>query len=247
LFKVIPRIYQSQALKIQREISLDAWGIQHVKALRLQAANKLIIFNGDGVEYLGQINTINKKSIEVALLSEQACAREPSLNLHLIQAISRGERMDYTVQKATELGVASIIPVISERCEVKLTPERLEKRQSHWQQIAISACEQTGRNQIPTVHSPKPFSQALRHSGGLALALDPDAAQTLSALVIDFPQLPSSVFILIGPEGGLTPTEIQLAKQHGFYGLRLGKRVLRTETAGPVVLAVLHAYWGDFL
>jgi 16S rRNA (uracil1498-N3)-methyltransferase len=149
----LPRIYQPVALTDSSEISLDNWGISHVKALRLREKDLLILFNGEGKEYEGNITTLNNKTIRVQLFSEQKPATEPCLKIHLLQAMARGERMDYIIQKTTELGVTSITPLLSERCEVRLCAERLQKRQQHWQQIAISACEQARR-----VCVPNPFS-----------------------------------------------------------------------------------------
>lgn len=243
------RIYQPTPLAIQTEISLDSWGMQHVKALRLRENDALIIFNGSDREYCGKITAISAKKIQVTLISEQKSLKESSLTIHLFQAISRGERMDYTIQKSTELGVTSITPLISERCEVRLSDERFQKRQQHWQQIAISACEQTGRTQIPTIHFPQSLSDALQNSTmeGLAIVLDPNETQTLENLSPYFEKTPPPISILIGPEGGLTTAEIELSKKHGFQGLRLGARILRTETAAPALLAALQAKWGDFL
>lgn len=182
-------------------------------------------------------------------MRQEISLAEPSLIIHLFQAISRSERMDYTVQKATELGVTSITPIISERCEIRLSTDRWQKRQQHWQQIAISACEQTGRTRIPSIHFPQPLTKALEELSdhSLALVFDLEETQTLESMNAHFDKKPKSIVILVGPEGGLTETEIALAKQKGFRGLRLGRRILRTETAGPTILAALHARWGDFL
>jgi len=244
---MIPRIYQPIPLANQAEISLDKWGIQHLKALRLHQDDNIIIFNGDGFCYGGQITSITPKEIKIKLFSQEKPSTESSLTIHLLQAISRGERMDYTVQKATELGVTAIIPIISERCEVRLSHDRWQKRQQHWQQIAISACEQTGRTRIPTINFPTPLPDALQPGNALALVLDPEENQTLADIESYFDKKPESIFILIGPEGGLSGAEVALAKQKNFQGIRLGPRILRTETAGVTMLAALHARWGDFL
>ena len=244
---VTPRIYQNTTLFIGTEIQLDLWGVQHVKALRLRKNESLVLFNGDNTEYLAEIIHINPKEIRVKLISQQLSSKESCLTIHLLQAISRGERMDYTIQKSTELGVHTITPIISERCEIKLAEERLQKRQQHWQQIAISACEQTGRTHVPVIHFPKSLSDALKSRQGLTIVLDPDEKQTLETLSPYFEETPPAISILIGPEGGLTTTEIQYAKKQGFQGIRLGPRILRTETAAPAFLAALQARWGDFL
>jgi 16S rRNA (uracil1498-N3)-methyltransferase len=242
----LPRIYQPIPLSPNLEITLNAWGIQHLKALRLRTNDPLIIFNGDGYDYTGEIIRITTKEIHVQLTSQQTPPTESKLTLNLLQAVSRGERMDYTIQKSTELGITSITPIISERCEIKLSKDRWEKRQQHWQQIAISACEQTGRTKIPRIHFPKILSNALESKAELAIILDPFAEQTLIDLEPCFKEKPPEISILIGSEGGFTATEIDFAQQNGFQPLRLGPRILRTETAAPALLAALHAKWGDF-
>lgn len=246
---VIPRIYQPIELADQTEISLDPWGTRHIKALRLCISDDVVLFNGDDTNYFGKVISIESKTVKIKLVGHEISLAEPSLVIHLFQAISRSERMDYTIQKATELGVTSITPIISERCEIRLSTDRLQKRQEHWQQIAISACEQTGRTGIPSIHFPQSLAKTLEElrSHSLALILDPEGTETLASLNTDFDKKPESIIILVGPEGGLTATEIALAKQKGFKGIRLGRRILRTETAGPTMLAALHARWGDFI
>lgn len=243
----LSRIYQPYPFANQTEITLDAWGVQHIKALRLRKGNPIIIFNGDGNDHHGTITEITTKKIQVEFTSKETPQKESKLILHLLQAISKGERMDYTIQKSTELGVTSITPIISERCEVHLSPERWEKRQRHWQQIAISACEQTGRTHIPMIHFPIPLTKILKNSTTLAIILDPDAEHTLKNFAHYFEKQLPILSVLIGPEGGFSDTEINYAKQTGFQCLRLGPRILRTETAAPVLLAALHAKWGDFV
>lgn len=245
----LPRIYQPVALTDSSEIYLDDGGIQHVKALRLREKDALILFNGEGKEYEGKITALNHRSTCVTLFSEQTPATEPRLKIHLLQAIARGERMDYIVQKATELGVTSISPLMTERCEVRLCAERLQKRQKHWQQIVISACEQARRVCIPKIHFPQSLTDSLNlnYTQAVALTLDPEGEQTLGDLDAVSLQTAPEIFILVGPEGGLTASEIQQAKGKGFKPLRLGPRILRTETAAPALLAALQAKWGDFL
>ena len=243
----LPRIYQSIPLICETEITLNSWGMQHLKALRMHQDDPLIVFNGDGYEYPGKIIQITTKAVRVQLISQQTPLTESTLTLNLLQAISRGERMDYTIQKSTELGVTSIVPIISERCEIRLSSERWLKRQQHWQQIAISASEQTGRTRIPQIHFPEMLSNALDNPAELAIILDPFAKQTLTDLVPHFEKKLPAISILIGSEGGFTATEINFASQKGFQALRLGSRILRTETAAPALLAALHAKWGDFV
>lgn len=244
----VPRIYQPIPLSNESEITLDEFGTQHLKALRLMINDPIVIFNGNGLNFHGKITSINQKTIHVKLMHHEKSTMESSLTIHIWQAVSRSERMDYTIQKTTELGVNTITPILSNRCEVHLSTERWQKRQQHWQRIAISACEQCGRSQIPTIHFPILLGEALTNiKKELAWILDSEAAETLIDLEPCFIKKPPNITILIGPEGGLTQAEISLAKQYLFTGIRLGKRILRTETAGVAVLAAIHARWGDFL
>ncbi|TVP93679.1 MAG: 16S rRNA (uracil(1498)-N(3))-methyltransferase, partial [Pseudomonadaceae bacterium] len=167
---------------------------------------------------------------------------ESPLQVHLGQAMSRGERMDWAIQKAVELGVNAITPLFTERCEVKLQGERADKRQAHWQQVAISACEQCGRSQVPVVHPPQALADWLAQLDcELKLVLHHRTEQPLASL-----QKPASLGLLIGPEGGLSSEEIQRTEASGFQAVRLGPRVLRTETAPIVALSLAQQLWGDF-
>ena len=211
------------------------------RVLRMSEGAALQLFDGSGVEYLGEVIEAGKKAVRVELREQMAGMAESPLQIHIGQGLSRGERMDWAIQKATELGVAEITPIVSSRCEVRLKDERTDKRMSHWRQVAISACEQCGRSVLPLIHPPLALEDWLKHSSAeLKLVLHPVAEPLTS-----HPK-PQSLAFLIGPEGGLSDTEVALAQAAGFHAARLGPRVLRTETAPVVALAVAQQLWGDF-
>ncbi|WP_462380132.1 16S rRNA (uracil(1498)-N(3))-methyltransferase [Pseudomonas sp. Marseille-QA0892] len=211
------------------------------RVLRLTVGDPVQLFDGSGDEFQGTLKEVGKKHV-IAELTEQVPGLEESpLRIHLGQGLSRGERMDWAIQKATELGVSEITPIVSDRCEVRLKDERAEKRLQHWRQVAISACEQCGRSRVPTLHSPVTLAEwADAVEADLKLVLHP-VATPLTA----HPR-PSQLAFLIGPEGGLTDAEVALAGSSGFLPARLGPRVLRTETAPVVALSVAQQLWGDF-
>jgi 16S rRNA (uracil1498-N3)-methyltransferase len=229
------RIYQASELSPHSTITLDEFASHHLaRVLRATIGDKVILFNGQGGEYSGVIQQINKKTVMVDLKEFIARDVESSLEIWLAQGISRGEKMDYTIQKAVELGVSKIIPLFSERCNVKLDSERSEKRIQHWQSVMISACEQSGRNRVPEIIMPQSLENWLPNvQADFRLVLSPYAECKLKQLAI-----PSKarVVLLIGPEGGLSDQEISLAVTHGFQALNLGPRVLRTETAAVAAI-----------
>jgi len=239
----IPRIFTPSDLNSGTSIELDENAFNHaVRVLRLKQGDSLILFNGHGGEFEAELAEVQKKraSASIAQFHDKDC--ESPLPIILGQCISRGEKMDYTIQKAVELGVTEIAPLFSERCGVKLNQERMEKRLRHWHSVIISACEQCGRNRIPELHaaiSLTDWQQQLDAS--LKLVLDPCADETLKTL--SKPE--QNVALLIGPEGGLSDDEINSAIKHGFNGIRLGPRILRTETAGLTTLSVIQQLWGD--
>lgn len=210
------------------------------RVLRLTSGSAVQLFDGSGQEYLGELVEVGKKQVRVELRRQFAGLPESPLQIHLGQGLSRGERMDWAIQKATELGVAQITPLISERCEVRLNDERADKRLAHWRQIAISACEQCGRSVVPTIHPPQLLGDWLPVEAELKLVLHPVAAPLASHAQ------PRTLAFLIGPEGGLSEHEVEQAQQAGFQAARLGPRVLRTETAPVVALSVAQQLWGDF-
>jgi 16S rRNA (uracil1498-N3)-methyltransferase len=241
----IPRIHLSQPLAAGAGIELTAAAAGHVtRVLRLKPGDPLVVFNGDGGEYSACIEDAGKGRTVIRVGSFTARETESPLSITLAQAVSRGERMDYTIQKAVELGVRAIIPLVTERTVVQLKGERQEKRRSHWQQVAASACEQCGRNRVPHVDSPVHLSAWLEQFDGqlTGLLLDPDADAGLGRL-----QAAGSSFALLsGPEGGFSGQEVAAARRAGFVGVRLGPRVLRTETAAVAALASLQVLWGDY-
>lgn len=211
------------------------------RVLRLGPGAPVQIFNGSGQEWPGEVLEAGKRQVRIALHAPLAGLPESPLQVHLGQAMSRGERMDWAIQKAVELGVAQITPLFTERCEVRLQGERADKRQQHWQQIAISACEQCGRSVVPVVHPPLTLADWLDQlDTELKLVLHHRTSQSLSSLTP-----PQTLGLLIGPEGGLSATEISQAETAGFQAARFGPRVLRTETAPVVALSIVQQLWGD--
>ena len=211
------------------------------RVLRHGVGDAVQLFDGSGQEYLGQLIEVGKKSVRVELTEQLPGQPDSPLRVHLGQGLSRGERMDWAIQKATELGVAEITPIVSERCEVRLKDERADKRLAHWQQVAISACEQCGRSSVPLIHPPLLLADWLTQGDAeLKLVLHPVAEPLVSHAK------PASLAFLIGPEGGLNDNEVSQAVAAHFQAARLGPRVLRTETAAAVALSVAQQLWGDF-
>lgn len=211
------------------------------RVLRHAVGDAVQLFDGSGQEFLGELIEVGKKNVRVELREQFTGQPESPLRVHLGQGLSRGERMDWAIQKATELGAAVITPIVSERCEVRLKDERADKRLAHWCQVAISACEQCGRSVVPLIHSPVLLADWLQQSEAeLKLVLHPVAEPLASHAK------PGTLAFLIGPEGGLSDAEVAQAKAAGFHAARLGPRVLRTETAPVVALSVAQQLWGDF-
>lgn len=238
----VPRIYTSQPLANSQTIQLEEGPSHHLaKVLRMQEGRELILFNGDGAEYSAIITQVGKKAVTVTLREKQNIDRESLLDIELAIGISRGERFDWVLQKATELGVTRIVPLITERTEVKISGDRLDKIRDRWQQILISSCEQCQRNRLPQLNDPVALPDWLaRVTSDLRFVLHHRDTQSL-------PQTarPASVSLLIGPEGGLSDGEIALAKQANFAALTLGPRVLRTETAPIAAITLVQFLWGD--
>lgn len=241
----IPRIYEpaSETWQPGVTVSLSEDAANHVgRVLRMSADQPLELFNGDGNNYAATIIEASKRTVIVRIEARQSNLTESSVRVHLAQAISRGDRMDFVLQKSVELGVTEITPLFTERCGVKLTGERLQKKQQQWQKIVIAACEQSGRSCVPKVTAPLQFSQWLTElPEGLRLTLDPYATEPLR----DLAAAPEQLTLLIGPEGGLTEAEVQQASAHQFMPVRLGPRILRTETAALAALSVIQYQFGD--
>ncbi|HTN31819.1 MAG TPA: 16S rRNA (uracil(1498)-N(3))-methyltransferase [Pseudomonas sp.] len=237
----ISRFFIDAPLSLGRHELPEAQAHYIGRVLRLAPGAAVQLFDGSGQEYLGELAEVSKKSVCVELCQALDGLAESPLRIHLGQGLSRGERMDWAIQKATELGVAEITPLVSERCEVRLKDERADKRLAHWRQIAISACEQCGRSVLPVIHAPLGLGDWQHQvDADLKLVLHPVAEPLASHA------RPSSLAFLIGPEGGLSDAEVEQAIRHGFHAARLGPRVLRTETAPVVALSVAQQLWGDF-
>ena len=237
----LQRVYIDQVLVVGTEASLPKETAHYLRqVLRLRDGDSVVLFNGLGGEYRG-ILRLNKNQMTVIVDEYIERSVESVLNIHLGQGISRGEKMDFVVQKAVELGVREITPLMTERCGVKLQEDRAQKRLDHWQKIIISACEQSGRNELPRINAPMESTQWIAQRGepcrlichpGLPIHKDTTASHTAVAL-------------LIGPEGGFSEEEVQRAMRQKFESLPLGPRILRTETAAVAALTKLQVTWGD--
>lgn len=238
-----PRIYDDQPLSVGQTVTLAPQASSHVaRVLRLSPGAAVTLFNSDGYEYHCVIVEATKKSVDVVVETANPINRESPLATHLGLVISKGDRFEYALQKATELGVSHITPLTSSRCEVHLKGDRLTKKQDQWQAICISACEQSQRNVVPKVAPVTALTDWIGQSfDGLSLVLHHRAAQPLSGF-----ERPDAMRLLVGPEGGLSEPEIQASLEKGFKACLFGPRVLRTETAPLVALSVAQALWGDF-
>ncbi len=236
------RIYDPSTLKVNTPVSLDEFGAMHVgKVLRMQEGEELVVFNGQGGEYRAVISSVTKKEVIVTPLAFINKTLESPINIHLAQVLSKGDRMDFTLQKAVELGVTAITPLISERCNIKLKDERLDKKLASFKRIIISACEQCGRTIIPTLNPISNIKDFLKQELlGQKLILDPYSNTKIKAL-----EKGNDFTLLIGPEGGLSDEEVLLAKNYGFTSVLLGPRILRTETAPLVAISILQSAFGD--
>lgn len=240
-----PRIFTSATLQEGQTVDLDDSSAHHVgKVLRMQAGQPLVLFNGDGANYPAELDDVGKKRVSARVLAREASTCEPRLKIVLGQVISKGDRMDYAVQKSTELGVDTIVPLTSERCDVRLKGDREDKRIRHWQQVAISAAEQCGRATVPQVMALASLNDWLTASEAcdLRLVLHHRTEQALSTLLP--PE--QGIALLVGPEGGLSESEIEAAREHGFLPAAMGPRVLRTETAPVAAITLCQWLWGDF-
>jgi len=236
------RIHTSQPLSATNSVELTgSSGHYLTRVLRLSKGDPVTLFNGDGNDYSGEISDIQSQRVQVSITGNINPGNESPLKITLVQAICRGERMDNALQKATELGVFCIQPLMSQRVGVRLDESRQIKRITHWQGVVISACEQSGRAVVPEVNKPLSLSDWISGTDETRLlVLDPVAENTLSGLTIE----DDSISILVGPEGGFTPEELEKLRANGAQAVSLGPRVLRTETAGPAAIAVLQAKTG---
>jgi len=240
----IPRIFQNRPLRLQDYVELNEETSHRLSTvLRLGKEQKLILFNGDGYEYLSIMTQNKHNKVGVKIIEKIEKNLESPLDIHLGQVISKGEKMEFVIQKATELGVKRLTPLFSERGVVHLKQERLEKKQEHWQKIAIHAAEQCGRTFVPTIEKPILLTEWVFHrQESTRLILDPLASRGLSTVNVLNP-----IALLIGPEGGFPEEEIEYALNHTFTALRLGPRILRTETAALAALTALQCQAGDLI
>lgn len=239
----IPRIYQDSPLVVNETLALDDEAASHIgRVLRMSPGEQVCLFNGGDEDFLAEIISASKKNVAVKVLSFSANNSESPLHIHLGQVISRGDRMDFTIQKSVELGVSTITPLFSERCGVKLSGERLEKKIHQWQKIVIGACEQSGRSRVPEIRPAMSLEAWCgEQTDALKLNLHPRAAHGIGGLALET----SKVRLLIGPEGGLSENEILKTEQDAFTDVLLGPRVLRTETAALTAISALQLKFGD--
>jgi 16S rRNA (uracil1498-N3)-methyltransferase len=240
----LTRVYCDLPLAAGIEVALPETAAYHaVRVLRLRPGDALVVFDGRGADFRAEIASVAGGELRVKLLERLAALSESPLRITLVQAISRGERMDWTLQKATELGVHTIVPVLSARSVVRLDERQAESKLRHWRGIVIASCEQCGRSIVPELHPPQELRARIAGDArvGQRLVLSPNGPTALAGLT----SVSSRVELLIGPEGGFDDAELDAAERVGYTPVRLGPRVLRTETAGIVALTVLQTLWGD--
>ena len=241
----IPRVHIDQPLGPGHEVLLPEQAGEHIaRVLRLERGHPLILFNGDGCEYDATLASLAKRAVTAEVIAMRSVDRESPLHLTLAQGIARGEKMDWILQKATELGVARIVPIVTERTEVKLDEERAERRIAHWTQVIASGCEQSGRTRLPQLEAPQRLDRwlaTLEDDAALRLALIPGG----DVVARELAPITHGALLCVGPEGGLSDKDITMLQQTRFRALRLGPRILRTETAGVAALAALQALQGD--
>ncbi len=240
------RFFTDSPLALNTDVQLSENAAAHAtRALRLNVGDHAIVFNGDGFDYACTLTSVKKNSVTVTITDANAISNESPLDITLLQGISSGDRMDFTIQKAVELGVRQIQPINSQRSVVKLTQDRAEKRVEHWQNIAVSACEQSGRAFVPKVLPPLTLEGWLSqnpYNNTVRILLNPVGAKRLAEI-----QKPdTAIELLIGAEGGLSQGEIDLAISQSFQSIVLGPRILRTETAALTAISVMQSLWGDF-
>lgn len=241
----MPRFHLPENLSVGQTVALPDNIVRHLNVLRVRPNENITLFNGKGKAHAARLTVLEKRRAEAEILHEDTTDNESPLNITLIQSISSGDRMDFTLQKSVELGVTAIQPVISERCIVRLDGERAAKRLARWQEIIISACEQSGRNTVPPVLPIIGYREALDKmpSESTKLIMSINRARKLG----DIRQPSGAIAFMVGPEGGWTEQEEQQAFEVGFQAVTLGKRILRTETAPLAAIAAMQTLWGDFV
>ena len=240
------RFYSPEQLALGAIVKLpESAAIHAARVLRMVEGDSAILFNGDGFDYICTLTSVKKSAVLAQVTDSAVIDNEAPLNITLLQGISSGDRMDYTIQKAVELGVNHIQPIATERSVVKLNPERAAKRLAHWQGVVHSACEQSGRAFVPQIAAPTSLSQWLTKNpqeSADRILLNPVGAKRLAELT----KPSGEIQLLIGAEGGLSTNEIDMAGEHGFQSIILGPRILRTETVALAAMASMHSIWGDF-
>ncbi len=240
------RFFTDSPLALNAEIQLSENAAAHAtRALRLNVGDSATVFNGDGFDYECTLTSVKKNTVSATITGAKQISNESPLSITLLQGISSGDRMDFTIQKAVELGVRQIQPISTQRSVVKLSYDRAEKRTEHWQNVAISACEQSGRAFVPKVLPPLSLDSWLSQNSGTEstrILLNPVGAKRLA----EIPKPAGAIELLIGAEGGLSPGEIDLACAHNFQSIVLGPRILRTETAALTAISAMQSLWGDF-
>lgn len=241
----VPRIFTDQPLQVGQLIVLEKDPSIHlIKVLRLSKGHQLELFNGNNSSYAAEIIAIDRNEVSAHILRQSTVDNESPLQLHLYQGISRGDKMDLTLQKAVELGVKHFTPMITERCGVKLDEKRWQKKREHWIKIIQSACEQSGRNAIPTLHPVMTFTEALDKISPQSIFLEPSSENRFKN--IQLPDLTSEIQLWVGPEGGFSDNEVIQVKLKGCTPVNLGPRILRTETAALAAVSCINSVWGDF-
>ena len=238
----LTRIFENSTITLNDTVRLSDNSAQHIRTvLRLKLNDEMVLFNGDGCNYKAKITQLDKREVFVQITDIEKRNTLSPLRIHLGQALCRGEKMDFVIQKATELGVQAITPLITEYSNVKLIDDRLEKKQAHWQNVADSAAEQSGRTDRLIIHSAKDILEWFKLPfDGLRLVLEPNSPSSIKSL-----KKHDSVQLLIGPEGGLSEQEIKQALSDKFTAITLGPRILRTETAALTISSILQCLWGD--
>ena len=239
----IPRIFHPDLLATDSKVTLTPDATNHVaNVLRLKEEHPIVLFNGDGNEYSAHIALAKKREVVAMVDAKLSLSVESPLPIHLGQGISKGDRMDLVIQKSVELGVQEITPIITERCVVKLSPERWQKKQQQWKKIIVGACEQSGRNSLPKLNDVVTLNDWVKQSTSeLRLTLDPKSEQRMSQLSYNH----QGIRLMIGPEGGFSDREVYISKEAGYASVSMGPRILRTETAALTSIAILQSQFGD--
>jgi 16S rRNA (uracil1498-N3)-methyltransferase len=245
----VNRFYHSKPININETIVMDEFAAHHaLKVMRLKNNDQLILFNGDGSDYTGYVIRITKRQVEVSIKSKKSIENESNIRVTLLQSLTSSEKMDLIIQKTTELGITEIQPIVCERSIVKIKNEKIEKKILHWRQVSIAACEQCGRAEIPIIHKPvniiKYLDKVEESDKGTKIILSPQAAESLDS---NIHKTKKDIKVLIGPEGDFTEEELDYSIQKGFLPIKIGPRILRTETAPICILSILQYKYGDIV